>query len=110
MGFFSRIFGGKKAASGSTATQTHGKHDKEELLSTANDVECPHIDLGAHWANAADIGQMDKVDGFKCGGCGRIFTPAEAEALRETEASRLAWMQEGEQATTPQSSGPSPNA
>ena len=97
MGFLSRLFGGKKASPG--APPAPSKHDKEELLSTVNDVECPHIDLGAHWENAADIGQMDKVTGYQCGGCLRIFSPAEAEALREHEPERLAWMKEGEQAT-----------
>jgi hypothetical protein len=105
MGFLSRLFGGKKAAPGSPPAQS--KHDKEELLSTVNDVECPHTDLGPHWANAADMGQMDKVTGYQCGGCLRIFTPAEAELLREHEPERLAWMNEGQQATEVTQSEPS---
>jgi hypothetical protein len=104
MGFLSRLFGGKKSKSGSPPAQS--KHDKEELLSTVNDVECPHIDLGPHWENAADIGKMDKVAGYQCGGCLRIFSPAEAEDLRAHEAERLAWMKEGGQTTEVMQSGP----
>jgi len=107
MGFLSRLFGGKKAASsGSPPAQSTSKGGKDELLSTANDVECPHIDLGPHWDSAADMGQMDKVTGYQCGGCGRIFSVEEAQALRETEATRLAWMQEGDQATALPASDP----
>jgi hypothetical protein len=100
MGFFSRLFGGKKqTAPGSSPAPSTSKHGDDELLSTANDVECPHIDLGPHWDNAADLGNIDKVTGYKCGGCSRLFSVEEARALRETEATRLAWMQEGQQST-----------
>jgi hypothetical protein len=109
MGFLSRLFGGKKTASGSPPAPTHGRHGDDELLSTVNDVECPHIDLGPHWENAADMGKMDKVTGFQCGGCRRIFSRAEAEALREQEPERLAWMKEGDQSTWTEPGDPSPS-
>jgi hypothetical protein len=56
MGFLSRLFGGRKAAPGVPLAPTHNRGDEDELLSTANDVECPHVDLGPHWETAADIG------------------------------------------------------
>jgi hypothetical protein len=100
MGFLSRLFGGKKqAASGSPPDPSTSTHGDDELLSTANDVECPHIDLGPHWENAADMGHDDKVTGYRCGGCLRLFSVEETRVLRETEATRLAWMKEGKEST-----------
>jgi hypothetical protein len=81
------------------------KHGDDELLPTDIKVECPHIDLGPHWDNAADVGHLDKATGYQCGGCLRIFTVEEAQALRETEAERLAWMKEGDQSTVATASG-----
>jgi len=107
MSFLRRLFGGRKSTPGSPPAS---KDSKDELLSTENNVECPHIDLGPHWENAADVGQADKVTGYVCGGCGRTFSVEEAQALRETEATRLAWMQEGDQATETQPSTPPPGA
>jgi hypothetical protein len=66
----------------------------EDMLDTTVVVECPHTDLGAHWANAADVGQHDKITGYQCGGCMRIFTVEEHDELLKTEATRLAWLKE----------------
>ncbi|MGE3596886.1 MAG: hypothetical protein AB7N70_15165 [Dehalococcoidia bacterium] len=107
MSFLNRLFGSKNAAVGSPPAQS--KHDKDELLSTVDDVECPHVDLGPHWANAADMGQMDKVTGYQCGGCLHIFSPAEVEVLREHEPERLAWMTEGDQTPGTKSSDSPPS-
>jgi hypothetical protein len=60
------------------ALRVTSKHRDAELLSTANDAECPHIDLGSHWNNAADLGDLTKVTGCKGCGRGRDFNIEEA--------------------------------
>lgn len=75
------------------------------MLSTENNVECPHTSFGPHWANAADMGQHDKITGYVCGGCMRMFTVEEREELLATEATRLAWMKEQPSADAPHPSG-----
>ncbi|MGE3596960.1 MAG: hypothetical protein AB7N70_15555 [Dehalococcoidia bacterium] len=106
MGFFKRLFGDKKQTAPGSPPQSSSKHGNEDLLSTVNDVECPHIDLGPHWDNAADLGNIDKASGYKCGGCNRLFSIEEARVLRETEVTRLTWMQEGQQSTAAPADGP----
>jgi hypothetical protein len=108
MGFFRRLFGGRKQSA--TSTPPGGKAGDEELFSTENDVECPHISLGAHWDNAADVGKHDKITGYVCGGCMKMFSVEETEALRATEAERLAFMKEQPPVDDLAASGPPPGS
>jgi hypothetical protein len=52
-------------------------------------VPCPHVSLVPKWDSVADMGQEDKAIGYTCDTCDQTFTPAEARALRQTEAARL---------------------
>jgi hypothetical protein len=77
------------------------KPAEDEVLEEPIIVECPHTDLGPHWENAADMGQHDKITGYKCGGCLRMFSVDEYQELMATEATRLAWMKEQPPADAP---------
>jgi hypothetical protein len=101
MGFFRRLFGGRKSA----PARPPDKVPEAEMLSTENNVECPHTSLSPSWDNAADMGQHDKITGYRCGGCMRVFTVEEHDALLATEATRLAWMKDQPAAEAPTSTG-----
>jgi hypothetical protein len=94
MGFFSRLFGGNKAATATPPAPTKHELEAAEYQEAAKDVECPHTALAPHWANAADMGHADKVTEYRCDVCGRTFSPAEAQELRATEPERLEWMKD----------------
>ena len=75
MGFLDKIFKGARSK------------EKEEEVATK--APCLHVALAPRWDSAADMGNPDKVSGFKCDACDEEFTPAEASALRRTETDRL---------------------
>ena len=50
---------------------------------------CEHVLLVPRWDSAEDMGKDDRASGFRCEGCGTVFTPAEAQSLRATEAARI---------------------
>lgn len=76
MSFLSKLFG----KGGATTEQ-------DKMPSAA--ATCPHTTLVPRWDNAADIGHEERATGYRCEGCGAMFTRAEAEALRRREAERL---------------------
>jgi hypothetical protein len=73
MGLLSKIFGGKKQAA---------------VLEMAP-VECPHSVLVPRWESVQDMGIADKATRYMCEACKQMFTPAEANQLRETLAARV---------------------
>jgi len=67
-----------------------GKHDTDEMQPDATDLStCPHTTMTPRWDNADDIGHMDRATGFRCEGCGQMFSADEAEVLRHNAAERL---------------------
>ncbi|MGE3596893.1 MAG: hypothetical protein AB7N70_15200 [Dehalococcoidia bacterium] len=87
MRFLNRLFGGKKATPASLLDPASLKSDEDALHTTLDGVECPHTDLGPYRANEVDVvGQMKEIPGYQCRGCGRVFSPAEAVALREQQS------------------------
>jgi hypothetical protein len=86
MGLLNRLFGGKKATPGSIPEPEHHKVDEDAQTGTVGDIECPHTDLDPYVTNEVNVvGQTTEVSGYQCRGCGRIFSPAEAVALREQQ-------------------------
>jgi hypothetical protein len=73
MSFLNKLFGRSEAESVAVETR-----------------ECLHTTLSAGWDNPDDMGVEAKASHFVCGTCGANFTPAEAAALRATEAERIA--------------------
>jgi hypothetical protein len=75
MGLLGKIFGGgskKPAAAAETIT-----------------LECPHAVLVPRWENVQDMGIEAKATRWMCESCKNIFTPEEANTLRETLAARV---------------------
>jgi hypothetical protein len=67
-----------------------GKNDADAIQSDATDLStCPHTTMTPRWDSADDIGHMDRATGFRCEGCGQMFSPEEAEALRQDASERL---------------------
>ena len=50
---------------------------------------CSHVLLAPRWDEAVDIGHEDRASGFHCTACGRSFTPADAELLRQSKSRPL---------------------
>lgn len=50
---------------------------------------CLHAALVPRWESVADMGHEERATSFRCDACGSTFTPAEAQALRRTEAERI---------------------
>ncbi|MBI2765094.1 MAG: hypothetical protein HYX53_04190 [Chloroflexi bacterium] len=65
-----------------------GRKNEPEIV-TGEELPCPHVVLAPKWDDAADMGIESKASRWLCGACGQQFTPAEAQQLRETEATRL---------------------
>ena len=117
MGFLSRLFGKKPAATATTAADqvrseqmagretgqtvveqgaTRGRMEAEldqqrQGRTAATDAapSCPHTTLTPRWDSVADMGNDAKVTSYTCQGCTQAFTSAEGRALRATEAERL---------------------
>jgi hypothetical protein len=75
MGLLGKLFGGGKKTATSTA----------ETIS----VECPHAVLVPRWENVQDMGIADKATRYMCESCKQMFSPQEAEELRQTLAERV---------------------
>ena len=75
MGLLGKIFGGgtKKAAATTEIT-----------------LECPHAVLVPRWENVQDMGIEAKATRWMCESCKQIYSPAEAQVLRDTLAARIA--------------------
>ena len=66
------------------------RHDaSRERAHRAEGPVCPHTALVPSYNSVADMGHEDRATGFRCEACGSTFTPAEAHALRSTEAARV---------------------
>ena len=68
-----------------------GRHEVREEVQPemANLNSCPHTTMTPRWDSAEDIGHHDRATGFRCEGCGRMFSAEEAAQLRESESDRL---------------------
>ena len=66
-----------------------GRAGKATPAGVAEAPPCSHVVLVPGWGSAEDMGKDDRATRFTCDACGTVFTPAEAEALRKTEAERL---------------------
>jgi hypothetical protein len=77
MGILDKLFGGTKASN--TAT----------IEATPSAPECIHAVLLPHWDAVDDIGKEDRAVYFVCEACQQRFSPAEAQALKDTMAKRL---------------------
>lgn len=73
MGFLSKLKGRKN----------------EPEIATKEQQPCLHVALAPQWDSAAEMGIERKASAWICGACGEKFSPAEAQTLRETEATRL---------------------
>jgi len=66
------------------------RHAAEQDRAHRADVSaCLHTALIPRYESVADMGHEDRATGFHCEVCGSTFTPAEAFALRRTEADRI---------------------
>ncbi len=61
----------------------------QEASSAVEAPACTHIALVPRWNATADMGNEDKASEWVCDVCGAVFSPADAQALRETEAERV---------------------
>jgi hypothetical protein len=52
-------------------------------------VSCPHTTLTPRWDRAEDIGKHDLATGYRCEGCGRMFSREEVDKLRASEGERV---------------------
>jgi hypothetical protein len=78
MGLLDKIFGGgKKSAATTTAT------------ADTPTVECPHAVLVPRWDSVQDMGIESKATRWMCESCKTMFSPEEANTLRETLAERV---------------------
>lgn len=68
-----------------------GKQEIREVAQPelANLNSCPHTTMTPRWDSADDIGHEDRATGFRCEGCGKMFSPEEAASLRHSAAERL---------------------
>jgi hypothetical protein len=78
MSFFANLFRSKEPE-----TEVRQESPSEEPPT------CPHTVLVPQWDSVADIGNDDKATGYRCDACSLTFTPAEARALRASEAERV---------------------
>lgn len=66
------------------------RHEADQDRAHRADVPtCLHMALVPRYESVADMGHEERATGFHCEVCGGTFTPAEAFALRETEAERI---------------------
>ena len=73
-------------------TKLFGKHQEstaEAQPDAAATATCPHTTMTPRWDRAEDIGYHDRVSGYRCEGCGTMFSREEAEQLRSSESERL---------------------
>ncbi len=67
-----------------------GKGDsKTAVLDATDNHTCPHTTMTPRWDSVDDIGKHDRATGYRCEGCGQMFTPEEESMLRSGEAERL---------------------
>lgn len=67
-----------------------GKSDSKTTgLDATDNSTCPHTTMTPRWDSVDDIGKHDRATGFRCEGCGQMFSPKDAAMLRSDEASRL---------------------
>ena len=78
MGVLDKIFGGKK----------------EKGIEAMEAPPCPHAVLMPRWDSAADMGFEDRATSFTCEACHMVFTPEEAQLLRETSVTERLLHQE----------------
>ncbi|MGD9894652.1 MAG: hypothetical protein AB7R89_05775 [Dehalococcoidia bacterium] len=90
MGLLSKMFG-----RGTTAT----------IEQAPDHSNCPHTTLTPSWDSVADMGNEDKITSYMCQGCGREFSRAEGQALRQSEAERLQSGLMDNETTTEQQAG-----
>jgi rubredoxin len=94
MGLLGKIFGG---GGGKKATAT----------AATPIVECPHAVLVPRWENVQDMGIEAKATRWMCESCKNIFTPEEANSLRDTLAARVALdLPPAEEEDTPKTTSP----
>ncbi|HEX5141360.1 MAG TPA: hypothetical protein VFX19_10470 [Dehalococcoidia bacterium] len=74
MGFLGKLFGGSK---------------KQDTAVAEIAVECPHTVLVPRWDSVQDMGREDKATRFMCEACHEMFSPEEAEALRNSVSERM---------------------
>jgi hypothetical protein len=75
MGILDKLFGGGK---------------KQQQPAVAVEAPpCPHAVLVPRWDSVEDMGKEDKATRYMCEGCHQVFSPAEAQELRESIAQRM---------------------
>jgi streptomycin 6-kinase len=74
MGFLVKLFGGSK---------------KQDTAVAEIAVACPHTVLVPRWDSVQDMGREDKATRFMCEACHEMFSPEEAEALRNSVSERM---------------------
>ena len=70
-------------------TKLLGRSDGETAEREPESVQCPHTTLTPSWDSVSDMGNEDRITGFRCEGCGAHFSAAEGRLLRHTEEERL---------------------
>ena len=76
MGLLGKIFGGGGS--------------KKTAATVEISIACPHAVLVPRWENVQDMGIEAKATRWMCESCKEIFSPAEAQELRDTLAARIA--------------------
>lgn len=66
-----------------------GREEADNARSVDVPPTCLHTMLLPQWDSVDDIGHEEKVTGYHCEGCGRMFTPPEARILRTSEGVRV---------------------
>ncbi len=69
-----------------------GQEIREEAqpeLATMGAPSCPHTTMTPRWDRAEDIGHEERATGFRCEGCGEMFSPQQAAELRANAGERL---------------------
>ena len=82
MGIFDRLFGGSDKGGGKPATTA--VIDPEGAA-----ISCPHSVLLPRWDAVEDIGKEERATHYVCEACQQTFSPAEAQALKDTMFERL---------------------
>jgi hypothetical protein len=75
MGILDKLFGG-------------GKKQQQPAI-VVETPPCPHAVLVPRWDSVEDMGKEDKATRFMCEACHQMFSPAEAQELREGIAQRM---------------------
>lgn len=70
-------------------SKLRGNHPEQAAPVAVDEPVCVHAMLAPRWDNAADLGIEAKISGYRCDGCGSVFTADEGHALRTTEAARV---------------------